>query len=219
MLCSVRIKNELCNFWFSYDTSSLGKNISNRTRHGKSWISLIVYPNSWRSKLGIGLRRCYCLLPLNSLDDQSLSMSVIDLSIVLIKYPISFFRYVWFVILSALHYNNWISKVRSSSFLIFLVLLIESFAYDDGSRISTVTKYNRVLLKVDTYNCTSTQTTIKICLLFELLLSLQECCDHCLLDLLINLLKLWKFFFILRFIWCQFLGCFRSFKSLLFHVE
>ena len=68
-------------------------------------------PDPWRSKPGVGLGWCYCLLSLNGLDDQSLGMRVVDLTIILIEDSVSFLRGVWFMVSSHSHDDNRVSKV------------------------------------------------------------------------------------------------------------
>ena len=60
-------------------------------------------------------------------------MSVIDLSIVVVQDPVSLIGLVWLLIPGGGHDHDGVTKVRPSSLLVFLVVIFDCLADQDGS--------------------------------------------------------------------------------------
>lgn len=113
---------------------------------------------------------------LNRLNDKCLSVSVVDLSIIVIQNALCLIRKVRFVISCLCHYNKRvISLATSFSTMQVFRLLIICLTNNDSSWIPTVSKDERVLLLVDCHKSAPTQFTVELCLFLQLLLDWQEC--------------------------------------------
>lgn len=171
----LRIENELANFWFCYDSGFLSKNVTHRSRHGQAWVGLIVDPHSQRPWFLAWLRRCNGVNTLDCLDHESLGVSVVDLTVIVVQDSFCLIWKVGFVISCLCHDDNRVISLATSltTMQVFWFLIVR-LTNNYRSRVSAVTEDEGILLLVACYESASTQFAVKLILFLQFLLDCQE---------------------------------------------
>ena len=120
---------------------------------------------------------------LYSLDDQSLSMSVVDLTVIVIEYAFSFIRKVWLVVTSLSHdYQGVIAHASSLTSMRKCSLFVIGLPDNDCPGITSVPKDEGILFAVARDKGAATQFTVELGLLLQLCLDAKEGRDHSFLN-------------------------------------
>lgn len=147
----------ICKGWdlrFCDDSRFLGENVTQWATHGQAWVRLIEDPDSGRSKLLTGLGWSNRARTLNSLNDQGLIVSVINLALIVIDDTVNF---VWQVrlVISCLGHNHDLNVLGSISSTLMHVIRLDALTNNDSARVSCISKIYCVLLLINSNECTS----------------------------------------------------------------
>ena len=112
---------------------------------------------------------------LDRLDNKSLRMRVVDLTIIVVQYPFGLIRKIRFMISRLRHNNNWIVSLATSlaTMQVFRLLIVRLSNYD-SSGISAVSEDESILLLVACYKRAPTQFAVELSLFLQFLLDCQE---------------------------------------------